>query len=611
MKRKSDFFSIFTTFQSLVQNQFSTNIGIFQCDGGGEFISNQLLLHFKQCGIKQLFSCPHTPQQNGLAERKHKHIVELGLSLLFQSKAPQKFWVEAFVTANFLSNLLPHSALPSAQSPYEKLHNKKPSYSSLRVFGSSCYPMLRPYTQNKLDPRSLTCEFLGYSEKHKGYRCLFPPTGRVYISRHVIFDESKFPFSYSYKHLYPQATTPLLSAWHKGVRISPTETQTSVTNSVFDHNSSVSSTHSVPVFSSQGSTVPSDTTTSRQNLTTTRGESSGHLQEARSNYTVSPPSVVMNQHQMTTRLKAGIVKPNPRYALLTDKVASPEPRTLAEALKHPGWNAAMTEEMDNCKLTKTWSLVPHTPDMHVLGNRWIHRTKYNADGTVKSLRSQLVVQGCGQEEGVDYLETYNPVVRTSTVRIALHIATVFQWDIKQLDVANAFLHGDLNETVYMRQPSGFVDKTRSDHVCLLHKSLYGLKQSPRAWFDKFSTFLLEFGFVCSIKDPSLFIYAKGKNIILLLLYVDDMLLTGNCTDLLQKLLADLNNQFRMKDLGKMHYFLGIQAIFHESGLFLSQERYARDLLAVAGMTDCALVNTPLPLQLSKAPHQDKKFENPS
>ncbi|XP_013615307.1 PREDICTED: uncharacterized mitochondrial protein AtMg00810-like, partial [Brassica oleracea var. oleracea] len=163
----------------------------------------------------------------------------------------------------------------------------------------------------------------------------------------------------------------------------------------------------------------------------------------------------------------------------------------------------------------------------------------------------------------------------------------------------------------MRQPSGFVDKTRSDHVCLLHKSLYGLKQSPRAWFDKFSTFLLEFGFVCSIKDPSLFIYAKGKNIILLLLYVDDMLLTGNCTDLLQKLLADLNNQFRMKDLGKMHYFLEIQAIIHESCLFLSQERYARDLLAVAGMTDCALVNTPLPLQLSKAPHQDKKFENPS
>lgn len=133
----------------------------------------------------------------------------------------------------------------------------------------------------------------------------------------------------------------------------------------------------------------------------------------------------------------------------------------------------------------------------------------------------------------------------------------------------------------MRQPSGFVDKTRPNHVCLLHKSLYGLKQSPRAWFDKFSTYLLEFGFVCSIKDLSLFIYTKGKNIILLLLYVDDILLTGNCTDLLQKLLADLSKQFRMKDLGKMHYFLGIPAEFHKSGLFLSQERYAMDLLAVA------------------------------
>lgn len=183
--------------------------------------------------------------------------------------------------------------------------------------------------------------------------------------------------------------------------------------------------------------------------------------------------VSMNRHHMTTRLKAGITKPNPRYALLSHKVVSPELRTLAEALKHPGWNNAMTEEITNCDVRKTWSLVPYAPGMHVLGNRWIHRTKYNADGSIKSLRSRLVAQRCGQEEGVDYLQTYSP--GTATVRLVLHIATVFQWDIKQMDVANAFLHGDLTETVYMRQPAGFVDKTRPDHVCLLHKELYGLK----------------------------------------------------------------------------------------------------------------------------------------
>lgn len=170
-----------------------------------------------------------------------------------------------------------------------------------------------------------------------------------------------------------------------------------------------------------------------------------------------------------------------------------------------------------------------------------------------------------------------------------------------MDVANAFLHGDLTETVYMRQPVGFVDKTQPDHVCLLHKSLYGLKQSPRAWFDKFSSFLLEFGFKCSIKDPSLFVFSRGKDVIMLLLYVDDMLITGNKSEAMKKFLYEINNQFRMKDLGKMEYFLGIQAQYDKNGVFLTQERYALDLLASAGMSNCSVADTPLPIQLNKVP----------
>lgn len=228
MKKKSDFHSIFVAFQLLVQNPFQTTIVTFQCDGGGEFISNQFLLHLQNNGIQQLLSCPHTPQQNCLAERRHKHIVELGLSLLFQSRAPQKYWVEAFTTVNFLSNLLPHSA-NSNTSPYEMLHDKSPTYDALRIFGCACFPMMRPYTQNKLDPRSLKCVFLGYSKKYKGYRCLLLVTGRVYISRHVIFDESKFPFADMYGHLHPQAATPLMEAWLKSNSSAASQSQSTPT----------------------------------------------------------------------------------------------------------------------------------------------------------------------------------------------------------------------------------------------------------------------------------------------------------------------------------------------------------------------------------------------
>ncbi|XP_019093231.1 PREDICTED: uncharacterized protein LOC109129436 [Camelina sativa] len=179
-----------------------------------------------------------------------------------------------------------------------------------------------------------------------------------------------------------------------------------------------------------------------------------------------------------------------------------------------------------------------------------------------------------------------------------------------MDVHNVFLHGDLTETVYMKQPAGFVDEEHHDHVWLLQKSLYGLKQTPRAWFDKFSNFLLEFGFFCSIHDPSLFICAKNGDVIFLLLYVDDMVITGNSSSLLNSLLEELNKRFRMKDLGQLHYFLGIQAQFHSGGLFLSQQKYAEDLLIAAAMSNCSSVATPLPQQLNKAPHQDRLFENP-
>ena len=157
LKLKSDFLPVFLAFQSMVENQFGTKIQSFQCDGGGEFFSKVFVAHLSTCGIRHVISCPHTPQQNGLAERRHRTITELGLSLMFQSKIPQSLWVEAFFTANYLSNRLPSTALPDSKSPYELLMKQAPIYTSLRVFGCKCFPHLKPYTSNKFDPKSLLC----------------------------------------------------------------------------------------------------------------------------------------------------------------------------------------------------------------------------------------------------------------------------------------------------------------------------------------------------------------------------------------------------------------------------------------------------------------------
>jgi hypothetical protein len=174
-------FGFFVQFKSLVENHFSSSIKQFQCDGGGEYMSNQFKNFLVTHGILHCVSCPHTPQQNGVAERKHHHIMEMGLSLLAQSHLSSLFWVDAFVTFVFIINHLPSSFLGDV-SPFFKLYNKGPDYSLLCSFGCSCFPLLRPYSTYKLMFRSKHCIFLGYNSNQRGYRCLDPLSHKVYLS---------------------------------------------------------------------------------------------------------------------------------------------------------------------------------------------------------------------------------------------------------------------------------------------------------------------------------------------------------------------------------------------------------------------------------------------
>ena len=442
-KFKSDFFEVFIRFQKYVENQFNKRIKVFQSDGGGEFTSSRLQLHFQNCGILHQKSCPYTPAQNGLAERKHKHLVKLGLSMMFQSQVPLHHWVEGFFTANHVINILLSSALQH-KTPFEVLHNKEPYYSYLRVFGSACYPCLRPYATHKFEPRSLQCVFLGHNADYKGYRCLYPPTGHVYISRHVIFDEKMFPFTGQFKHLIPQYPTALLHAWQQASVI---QTQQRSVNKVPVVLPSVSQviTPQIPQKHAANNQPPPSPPHQEQQVMSDNEEGGEGAPD------------IPNIHPMTARAKSGITKPNQRYLLLTSPDYPTAPKSVAAALKDPRWTTFMMVEMDNHYENHTFHLVPYDPSMHVLDSRWVYRIKLNADGTIDTFKSRLVVKGNDQEEGIDYLETFSPVVRTATIRVVLGVATAKGWSVTQLDVKSAFLHGDLHEDIYMTQPAGFVD----------------------------------------------------------------------------------------------------------------------------------------------------------
>jgi len=216
--------------------------------------------------------------------------------------------------------------------------------------------------------------------------------------------------------------------------------------------------------------------------------------------------------------------------------------------------------------------------------KWIFRHKFHADGSLARHKARWVVRGFSQCEGVDYYETFSPVVKPATIRSVLSIAASRAWSIHQLDVKNAFLDGHLEETVYCQQPPGFVDPGAPDHVCRLLKSLYGLKQAPRAWYQRFATFIRQSGFVASTSDTSLFILREGTSLAYLLLYVDDIVLTASSSALLQRIMARLSSEFAMTDLGALH-FLGIAVTRSSDGLFLSQRQYAVELLQRAGMAE--------------------------
>jgi hypothetical protein len=203
----------------------------------------------------------------------------------------------------------------------------------------------------------------------------------------------------------------------------------------------------------------------------------------------------------------------------------------------------------------TWDLVQCPLQANVVTGKWIFRHKFHADGSFDRYKARWVLRSFTQRPGVDYDETFSPVVKPATVRIVLTFARSRDGPIHQLDVKNVFLHGTLTETVYCSQPQGFADPALPTHVCKLNKSLYGLKQAPRPWYSRFATFLFSLGFTEAKSDTSPFVFRRGQETVYLLLYVDDIVLTASSTQLLQRVIAALKQEFAMKDLGPLHFFL--------------------------------------------------------
>ncbi|KZV29500.1 Cysteine-rich RLK (receptor-like protein kinase) 8 [Dorcoceras hygrometricum] len=261
----------------------------------------------------------------------------------------------------------------------------------------------------------------------------------------------------------------------------------------------------------------------------------------------------------------------------------------------PEWRIAVMEEMRALKQNNTWTLVELPKGQSVVGCRWVFTVKYKADGSIDRHKARLVAKGFTQTYGIDYTETFAPVAKLNTIRILLSLAANLDWPLHQLDIKNAFLHGDLEEVVYMRQPPGF-ESPDTQLVCKLNKSLYGLKQSPRAWFDKFSKVVKMLGYRQGQADHTLFVkHSNHGHITILIVYVDDIIVTGDDSHEMTNIKLMLAKEFEVKDLGPLRYFLGMEIARNRKGISVSQRKYTLDLLAETGMLGCKPSRTPLEL----------------
>jgi hypothetical protein len=400
-----------------------------------------------------------------------------------------------------------------------------------------------------LDAKSIKCIFLGYYDEHKAYKMFDPKMHKVFPSRDVLFHEDT-----GYK-------VDSHSEWH-------------IPHDYIVEDADV--THVQKEDQEEEQVQGQD----QEKVERTTPQS------RRRDASTKTPRRTSRQIHTPIRYKD--------YAFMTQVMNTIEPANYQQAKEHKVWVDAMKEEYDSIMKNETWELTELPENKVPSGCKWLFKSKFNADGSIDKHKARLVAKGYSQKEGIDYVDTFAPVAKLNTIRVMISLATKHKWNLHQLDVNSAFLNGELKEEVYLVQPEGFVKQGQEHLVCKLKKVLYRLKQAPRSWYDKIDNFFLLKGFVKSKNDPNLYIKKDEKeHIVLISLYVDDLIITGNASKLIDEIKKQLSQVFEMKDLGELHYCLGLE-VWKENGVTLvTQSKYTRELLQRFDMNGCKVMSTPL------------------
>ena len=613
MRTRDEVLRHFRTYKAWAEKATGQQIATLRTDGGGEFVSGEFSAYLRQEGIQRQITPPHTPEHNGIAERMNRTIFGAVRSMLHRARLPATFWAEAAMNAVHIRNRCPTRAV-KGQTPYEVWTGRKPSIDSFRVFGCLAYVHIDDAAKRtgKLEGRGFPCVFLGYSTEAKAWRLYNPASRttkkRLVISRDVTFMEDRLVdvggiLASTRIGEGERGDDPLFPDEDDAVpAVSMTDSQTERKE---DNDLPSLIAPDIDIFNLDVGDQPDDM----------------ELEEDADNFLDTVPlrrlfpaqlaafspaeqalyAIQLVQHQQAEALEEQF------WALSSTVLDGDEPTSYAEAMSRPDahlWQAAVNAERESLWKTGTYRLTELPAGRQAIGCRWVFKIKRHADGTIDRCKARLVAKGFSQKEGLDYKETFAPVAKFASIRTLLALAAHEDNEVHQMDVQTAFLNGDLDVELYMRQPEGFVEEGKESLVCKLRKSLYGLKQVGRAWFEKINTALMGLQFRSLDSDHCVYVRHQKGEVTYIVLYVDDLLLIGSSLSQLKQLKADLSSRFEMKDLGEAEYILGLQ-LFRDRRTrtwSLSQSDYIKRLLQRFGMSDCNAAPTPIAtgVRLSKA-----------
>ena len=600
LRTKSDAFETYKEYEAWCRTQLDAKVKVLHSDRGGEYLDKEFISYLKKQGTDQKLIVHDTASQNGVAERQNRTIVERIQALLHASGLPKFLWGEAARHVIWLMNRTSTRAV-EGMTPFEAAFKKKPNLKDVREWGEKVW--IRIEGGDKLGGRVREGRWMGIDEQSKGVRIYWPDKMTVGVERNVYYNKTVASVSrlegeegiVKTKNDSPNATKPIPNIPSQNPILTPPRVPSPVPepDPPAEKRIRKPSQRVLDILEGRGSSSnrPSDPVIA-QGI---------QLPPVLPAVVEHPPNKVFEgEGQAEWIMAADFAEEYSMLAEISDLEAF-EPRTLAEAKRRPDWplwENAITEELDTLRKAGTWELTKAPLGANIVGSKWVFRAKKDAAGMVIRYKARLVAQGFSQVPGVDYFDTFAPVAKLASIRAVLAIAAGDDLEMHQIDIKGAYLNGVLTdrETIYMQQPPGYHTVSNEKLVCRLRKTLYGLKQSGRRWYQKLVEIMMtHLKFLRSDVDQAVFFRRDKMAVIIVLVHVDDCTITASSMNLINDFKLQISQHVEITDLGELHWLLGIEVKRDRERrtIHLSQRSYIDSIIRRYGFQDLKPVSIPM------------------